>query len=230
MITYEQFSENLKNLRAKIEEICNGCNRPTDSVKILPVTKNHPREAVKYAYISGLSAVGENRIQEAVEKKPSINKPIKWELIGHLQSNKVHLAVEHFDRIQSVDSLKLLKKLNKAAQTAGKTLSILLQVNTGNDPAKYGVSCEEAPALLQEALKLKNIKVEGLMTIAPLSDDPCIAERTFIRLRELRNSLEESFACQLNELSMGMTGDLVQAIKAGSTLIRIGSGLFGARE
>ena len=196
----------------------------------MPVTKTHPVDAAEFAARYGFASVGENRVQEAMEKIPSGPKGLKWELIGHLQSNKAKLAVEHFDRVQSVDSEKLLQKLDHAAGECGKTLPILLQVNAGDDPAKFGVDCSDSAPLLERALGCTHLKVEGLMTIAPLDEDLAVARRAFERLRDTRDALASQFGISLPELSMGMSGDIEEAIAAGSTLLRVGSALFGSRE
>jgi pyridoxal phosphate enzyme (YggS family) len=155
---------------------------------------------------------------------------MRWELIGHLQSNKARLAVKHFDRIQSVDSEKLIGLLDRACEEhGGGTTAVLLQINAGRDPAKFGAELEDAPRLLEAALSKRHLRIDGLMTIAPLSDDPSVAQRTFTTLRELRDQLSAQFDTPLRELSMGMTGDLEAAIAAGSTQVRVGTALFGIR-
>ena len=158
---------------------------------------------------------------------------LQWELIGHLQSNKAKLAATHFDRVQSVDSEKLLNHLDRAAAELGKILPVLLQINAGRDPAKFGAELEDAPRLLELALTKKNLRIDGLMTIAPLGATPTEAadhaERTFTQLRALRDDLAARFQAPLRELSMGMSGDLAPAIAAGSTQVRVGSALYGAR-
>lgn len=230
MITYSSFSNNCRNLMQRIEAACVACGREADSVKLLPVTKVHPVDAVAFAVQYGFVAVGENKVQEVVQKRADRpNLQVQWELIGHLQSNKAQVAAAHFDRIQTVDSLKLAQKLDRAAAELGKCLKILVQVNAGDDPAKYGVSYGEAPGLLESLLDCNSIEIEGLMTIAPLSEDPSVAQRTFERLRILRDQLAERVGKALPELSMGMSGDLEQAIAAGSTQIRVGTALFGSR-
>jgi hypothetical protein len=178
---------------------------------------------------SGLKAVGENRVQEASDKRGSCTDQVRWELIGHLQSNKAQDAVATFDRIQSVDSLKLLRRLDRFAGEQGKKLAILLQCNTGKDPNKYGFAEDALPSVLEAALKMPNLQVDGLMTIAPLDDDPEVAGAAFKSLRELRDALSVRFAVPLPDLSMGMTGDLELAIAAGSTQIRVGTALYGER-
>lgn len=214
---------------ARVAAACSHAGRALSDVQVLPVTKNHPFEAVAFAARAGYTAVGENRVQEALEKMDAGRVACRWELIGHLQSNKAKQAAERFDRVQSVDSAKLLRKLDAAAGEAGKTLSVLLQVNAGEDPAKFGIECDQAPALFEVALALPNISVDGLMTIAPLADDQRVARRCFERLRELRDQLQTEFDSPLPELSMGMSGDLEEAVASGSTMLRIGSAFFGNR-
>jgi pyridoxal phosphate enzyme (YggS family) len=227
--TYDAFKSRADGVRAQIATACLRSHRDPAEVELLAVTKTHPAEAADYAARYGLRAVGENRVQEAVEKQPHCTARIGWELIGHLQSNKAKLAAVHFDRVQSVDSEKLLNHLDQAAATLGKTLPILLQINAGRDPAKFGAEIEDAPRLLETALARKNLRIDGFMTIAPLSDDPSVAERTFATLRTLRDDLASRFGVPLRELSMGMSGDLEAAILAGSTQVRIGSALYGLR-
>jgi pyridoxal phosphate enzyme (YggS family) len=209
---------------------CISCGREASTVALLPVTKNHGAAAPRYAAQSGLLGVGENRVQEAASKRAETKSlGLRWELIGHLQSNKAKDAVEVFDRIQSVDSLKLLKRLDLLAEASGKTLPILLQCNAGADPNKYGFLTEEMPRALETALQASHLQVDGLMTIAPLDDAPQIAQAAFESLRATRDSLADAFGVALTELSMGMTGDLEAAIAAGSTQIRVGTALYGAR-
>lgn len=229
MIEWEQFWQNHEQVQARVADACAKANRNPNEVQVLPVTKTHPFEAVAFAERAGYPAVGENRVQEAVDKMKDGQARCRWELIGHLQSNKAKLAAAHFDRIQSVDSAKLLRRLDTAAAEAGKKLAVLLQVNAGDDPAKFGVECSETPALLEIALSLENLQIDGLMTIAPFHDDPDVARRCFERLRELRDQLHGQYGAPLPELSMGMSGDLEAAVASGSTMLRIGSAFFGSR-
>jgi len=229
-IDYETFRLRADALRARIAERCHAAGRNPQEVTLLPVTKTHPAAAAEYAARYGLPAVGENRVQEAVDKQAQTAAAVRWELIGHLQSNKAKLAVTHFGRIQSVDSEKLLNVLDRAAGELGRRLPVLLQVNAGNDPAKFGAEPADAPRLLDLALAKPHLQVDGLMTIAPLSDDPAVARRTFANLRAIRDQLAARTGAPLRELSMGMSGDLDAAIAEGSTLVRVGSALYGARE
>ena len=228
-ITYEAFQARVDALRQRIAEACVQAGRAAAEVSLLPVTKTHPAAAAEYAARYGLSAVGENRVQEGVEKRALVTAPLRWELIGHLQSNKARLAVAHFDRIQSVDSIKLVSVLERAAGEAGRKVAVLLEINAGEDPAKFGAAPAEAPALLELALAQAHLQVDGLMTIAPLSDDPAVARRCFARLRSLRDELAARFGVPLRELSMGMSGDFESAIAEGSTQVRVGTALYGTR-
>jgi pyridoxal phosphate enzyme (YggS family) len=229
-VTYEEFSRRADSVRAEIAGACARAGRRAEEVNLLAVTKNHPPAAAEYVARYGLTAVGENRVQEGVDKRSQTTAAVRWELIGHLQSNKAKLAAAHFDRIQSVDSDKLLRLLDRAAGEAGKILPILLQINSGRDPAKFGVELEDAPRLVEAALAQGHLKVEGFMAIAPLSDDTDAATRTFHALRELRDQLAGETGAPLRELSMGMSGDFGAAIAAGSTVVRIGTALFGERD
>lgn len=230
MILFEEFLKRVESIRGRIRVACEAAGRDPVTVKLMAVTKTHPVEAAAFAARAGLLCVGENRVQEALEKIGQANLPISWEMIGHLQSNKAKVAVQIFDRIQSVDRLKLIRTLERHAKEEGKRLPILLQVNAGNDSAKFGATLAEAPALLEAALTAENLVVEGLMTIAPLDETREAARAAFARLHHLRNDLSGRFGVALPELSMGMTGDLEEAIAEGSTLVRIGTALFGARE
>jgi len=227
---YEAFKSRADAVRARIARACEQAGRRPDTVELLAVTKFFPAQAVEFAARYGLRAVGENRVQEGVEKRAKTSAAISWELIGHLQSNKARLAVKHFDRVQSVDSAKLLQVMDRAAAELGKTQAVLLQVNSGHDPAKSGVEPDEAEALLMAALGHKNIRVDGLMAIAPLSDDPSVARRAFASLREIRDRLRSRSGSALAELSMGMSGDMEAAVQEGSTIVRVGTALFGGRS
>jgi PLP dependent protein len=225
---FEDFRRRADAVRARMAEACARAGRAPGEVELLAVTKSQPAGAVEWAARYGLRAVGENRVQEAVDKRPRATAPIAWELIGHLQSNKARAAARIFDRIQSVDSAKLLDLLDREAGGLGRILPVLLQVNAGLDPAKSGVEPDEAPRLLEAALARKHLRVEGLMTVAPLGGGADAARRAFARLREIRDRLARP-AGTLRELSMGMSADLEEAIAEGSTLVRVGTALFGAR-
>lgn len=223
------FLSNLNMIRNRIRKACVAAGRIPESVKILPVTKTMPPEVYEWTVKAGFKSVGENRLQEVVQKARTCPEGLKIELIGHLQSNKAKVAVTHCTRIQSVDSEKLLRRLNKLCLETDRQIHVLLQINAGNDPSKFGVSPADAPKILDTALDCENLHVDGLMTIAPLDPNSDVARNAFARLRTLRDTLEKKFEHALPELSMGMSGDLEAAIAEGSTLIRIGTALFGQR-
>ncbi len=230
MISFEKFCANCELLRERVRSAAEKCGRNHKDISILPVTKTHPAEAAQFAERCGFKAVGENRVQEALEKMPLLSGNLEWELIGHLQSNKAKAAVGAFSRIQSVDSEKLLLKIDSAARELSKKMRVLIEVNAGADPAKFGIDIESAPRLLEFALRLENVSVEGLMTVAPLGGGLDAASRCFANLRNLRDKLEADFSLRLPELSMGMSHDLERAVAEGASVIRVGTFLFGERD
>ena len=229
MVTYDQFTGHCQAVLERMAQACQACGRSPSSVRLLPVTKTHPFEAAEYAHRFGLSAVAENRVQEALLKRPLTPAGLRWELIGHLQSNKAKQALQAFDVLQSVDSAELAARLGRIATELGLTREVYVQVNSGDDPAKFGCDLADAPRLLEAALAQSALVVRGLMAVAPLSEDPADADRTFAELRLCRDALAARFGVALPELSMGMSGDLESAVAAGSTCVRVGSALFGSR-
>ena len=230
MVTYEQFTGHCEAVLARMKAASLACGRDPLAVRLLPVTKTHPVDAALYAHRFGIRAVGENRVQEAATKRPLAPADLRWELIGHLQSNKAKAALQVFDVIQSVDSADLAARLGRLAQEMNLKRDIYIQVNSGNDPAKFGCDLEAAPAVLEVALAQPALRVVGLMAVPPLADGFAAAERTFNELRLCRDTLASRFQVELPELSMGMSGDLEIAIQAGSTCVRVGSSLFGERN
>ena len=222
------FKEEYALLQSELSATCKQYQRPGDAVKILAVSKTFPLEAIREAYDCNVRMFGENKIQELADKVADLPKDIEWHFIGHLQSNKAAKAVELAHWIHSVDSLKLLNKLDRCAREQNKRPVILLEVNSG-EAAKSGVSYEELPELARAAANAENLDFRGLMTMAPLCDDPAVWLNAFKKLAAARDELEESLQISLPELSMGMTGDFTQAVAAGSSMIRIGSRLFGNR-
>ena len=218
----EKFSHNLALVREQLENACHQNRRDSSEITLLPVTKNWPIDAVKLCQNAGIDRVGENRVREAIGKIEQI-KSVHFDLIGHLQSNKAKLAVGRFNCIQSVDSEKLLEKLAKIAGAKSLVQKILLQVNSGKDPAKFGISIEECEPVLEKALSFDSVDVLGFMTIAPLFENNSTAQYAFEKLRRLRDDMAITFGESFSELSMGMSGDLNGVIAAGSTMIRVGS-------
>ena len=198
-------------------------------VRIVGVTKTHGPEAVRVAVAAGLRDVGENRVQEALQKQQALTGlAVEWHLIGTLQRNKARNAVGRFALIHSVDRVDLAAELDR--RLAGESRQrVLVQVNCSAEPQKGGVSPESLPALLDQLQRLERVEVQGLMTMSALTDDPGEQRRAFRLLRELREAAERS-GHRLPELSMGMSGDYAIAVEEGATMIRLGTVLFGARE
>ena len=225
----DSFAERLAGVRERIERAAREAGRAPETVRVLAVSKTFPAEAVQEAYRAGARCFGENKIQELEAKKPLLPADIEWHFIGHLQSNKAAKAVELADWIHSVDSLKLLNKLDRVAGELGRKPVILLEVNSGEE-AKSGVDYAELPELAAAAAQAGHLDWRGLMTMAPLSDDPAVWTAAFTRLAAARDALERRFHIALPELSMGMSGDFPAAIAAGATIVRIGTALFGGRD
>ena len=198
-------------------------------VEILAVTKNHPPELIVDAFNSGLTQVGENRVQEALHKQAAIdNKDIQWHLIGHLQTNKARQAVGIFDIIESVDSLRLLELLDKEAQRINKVQKILLQINIAEEPQKTGFSVEDYETAVSKIDNFPNLSLQGLMVIAPQTDDTEKIRSVFRKGYEFFAKLKEVQPVSI--LSMGMSEDFSIAIEEGANQVRLGSALFGARD
>jgi hypothetical protein len=224
-----QIADNLSSIRQRIGAACARAGRATDSVTLLPVTKGQPPEAVRAAAELGLMLFGENKVQEARAKIPLCPGRLRWHLIGHLQTNKSRDAVELFEMIHSVDSLRLASEISKRAEAASKTLPILLEVSVVGEASKFGY----APATLMAELgalgKLPRLEIQGLMTVPPWSEDAEKVRPVFRRMRELKEQCEQALGAPLPILSMGMSGDFEVAIEEGATLVRIGTALFGPR-
>jgi PLP dependent protein len=199
----------------------------THPVRIVAVTKTHGPEAVRAAVAAGLTDIGENRVQEAMEKDALAGVRADWHLIGTLQRNKARHAVGRFALIHSVDRLDLAAELDRRA-AEGSRQAVLLQVNCSDEPQKGGVEPGGVPALLEALGRFARLEVRGLMTMSALTDDVAEQRRAFRRLRELRDAGERS-GHRLPELSMGMSGDFAVAVEEGATMIRIGTLLFGER-
>ncbi len=215
---------NLERLRADIADEARRAGRDPATVRLMAVSKTFPPAAVREAALAGQRLFGENRVQEAEEKIPVVADPsLEWHLIGHLQSNKVNRAVELFDAIQSLDSPKLAAKVGRAAIERGKSLDVYIQINIGDEPQKYGVSADQLPEMIETVKAHPSLVLRGLMAIPPFDADP---RPHFRRLRQLRDAA----ATPMTELSMGMSGDWRAAVQEGSTLIRIGTAIFGRRS
>ena len=220
----------LKEVQSRIEAACKRAGRDPGEVEVVAVTKTHGAEVVKEAWDAGLRIVGENKVQEAAWKKPaSVTGPM-WHLIGHLQSNKVRKALELFDFFHSVDTVALADRMNAIAEDMGALPHILLEVNVSGEKSKSGMKPEEVEPTVRHIMEeCPRLTVEGLMTMAPFSENPEDARPYFRRLRELRDATEKSLGVGLPRLSMGMSGDYEVAVEEGATWVRLGTVLFGER-
>ena len=223
-------NEILQGVRGKIAAACARVGRNPSEVEIIAVTKTHGAEVVKEAWDAGLTIVGENKVQEAAWKKPASVSGPSWHLIGHLQSNKVRHALEIFDFIHSVDSIKLADRINFIADEIGASPHILLEINVSGEKSKSGMKPEEVEPTIKHIVEsCPRVTLEGLMTMAPFSENPEDARPYFRKLREMRDDLESRLGVGLPRLSMGMSGDYEVAVEEGATWVRLGTVLFGER-
>ena len=222
--------ENIAEVNARILQVCTRINRDAGQVTLVAVSKGRPVEQIQEAVDAGIADIGENKVQEALVKYNIIRDTqhasrIKWHMIGHLQTNKVRDAVKIFDLIHSVDSITLAQEINRQAGKINKVQDILVEVNTSGEKAKFGVPLSCACEMIQEMPRFKNIKVKGLMTVAPAAEN---AEETRPYFRALKELLEDSNVLPVTSgvLSMGMSDDYEVAIEEGSTMVRLGRSVF----
>lgn len=224
--------QNLEDVEKRITLACQRANRSREEVTLVAVSKTKPLEMVEEVLELGILEFGENKVQEMVDKYERIKSPVHWHLIGHLQTNKVKYIVDKTVLIHSVDSLKLANQIQKEAEKRNCIVDILVEVNIANEETKFGVSKEETLPLIEEIAKLPNIHVCGLMTSAPFVEDP---EDNRVYFRELHQLFVDISSKNIDNidmkiLSMGMTNDFEVAIEEGSTMVRIGTAIFGARK
>lgn len=225
----ESISKNSIEVNGRIIEACEKYDRDADDITIIAVTKTHPASLIRMAVASGFHNIGESRIQEAEPKIKEIGSIARFHLIGHLQSNKAKKAVELFDVIQSVDSLKLAEEISKRAAEIDRTLECYLQVNCSGEEQKYGCDPGETLTLAEQINTLDNINLTGLMTIGPFVEDEETIRAAYSKCYQLYCQCRDKFGDEFDTLSMGMSGDLELAIAEGSTMIRLGTALFGPR-
>ncbi|MDD5423354.1 MAG: YggS family pyridoxal phosphate-dependent enzyme [Candidatus Omnitrophica bacterium] len=222
-------AENLKRVTDRITKACERSERPVSSVFLVCVTKEAALEAIAEALSLGVTAIGENRVQDALTKYRSVGNKAVWHLIGHLQTNKVKDALKIFSLIHSVDSIRLAQEIDKEAFKLDKVQDVLIQVNVSGEGTKFGIRPEDTIEFFKTLLLYPNINVRGFMTIAPDSDDPEKARPYFRALKQLLDQINnlQLTAYSLQLLSMGMTNDFEVAIEEGSTMVRIGRAIFG---
>jgi len=224
--------ENIAQVRERIAGACRRCGRRPEEVRLVAVSKTIAPELIRQAYEAGLRDFGENRVQEAQAKRPSLSDlTVTWHMVGHLQTNKARAARELFHWVHSVDSFRLGLKLDQATVCSGDRLPVLVEVNLGEELTKSGAREAEAVQLADDLSKLETIELRGLMVIPPFLDDPEGARPYFRRLRELARTIDSRRLpnVSMQELSMGMSHDFEVAIEEGATMVRIGTAIFGLR-
>jgi PLP dependent protein len=226
-------SDNLTRVQERIAWACRRAGRRPEDVKLVAISKTFPAERIREAYEAGLRDFGENRVQEAASKRPELSDlAITWHLVGHLQTNKAKHARELFHWVHSVDSEKIAQKLDQTAASSGERLQVLLEVNLGEEPSKFGAGGEDVLRLAEQVGRLETLELRGLMTVPPFFEDPERVRPYFRRLRELAQSIciaKIQNVC-MEHLSMGMTHDFEIAIEEGATIVRVGTGIFGERH
>ncbi len=224
-------TENLKVVEEKIQNACMRAGRDRGEVTLIAVSKTKPVAMIREAMSAGIVTFGENKVQEIVEKQKEITEPLNWHMIGHLQRNKVKQLVGRVSRIHSVDSLRLAEQIQNDFARQNEKIGILIEVNMAGEESKFGLAPEETEDVIRKIAAFPNIEVKGLMTIAPFVADP---EENRLHFRNLRKLLVDINSknidnVNMNELSMGMTGDYEVAIEEGATFVRVGTGIFGER-
>ena len=231
--TVEDFRAHLAEVHARIAAACAKAGRDPGSVRLLPVSKTVSEARLRNAYAAGCRIFGENKVQEAHRKWRALADlpDLRWAIIGHLQTNKARQVAEFASEFQALDSLRVAEALDQRLQSLGRSLDVLVQVNTSGEASKFGLPPEEVEAFVQQLPAFSTLRVRGLMTLALFSEDAARVRACFVRLRGLRDRLRQDAPAgiAMDELSMGMSGDFELAIEEGSTIVRVGQAIFGAR-
>ena len=229
--TAAEITANLAHINARIAAACAACGRNPNEVRLLPVSKTVPAERLHFAFDAGIRLLGENKVQEAYDKWQALADldGLNWAVIGHLQSNKVKYVARFAAEFQALDSLEIAEALDRRLQQEGRSLDVFIQINTSDEPQKYGMTPDAAEAFIRALPAYSALRPRGLMTLALFSDDHEAVRRCFIRLRDLRDRLQQQNPA-VAELSMGMSGDFELAIAEGATTVRVGQAIFGARR
>lgn len=225
-------NENCKNVEDRIRAAAIKAGRDPKEIRLIAVTKTVDADRIRKALEYGITDVGENRVQELCEKYSIFGDQCKWHLIGHLQTNKVKYIIDKVSLIHSLDSMELAEEIQKRAAKAGRIVDVLVQVNVAKEATKFGIDAESAQDFIRKLSKMGNIKVKGLMTIAPFSEDPEQVRWVFAGLRKLRIDIAEENIdnIDMDYLSMGMSNDFEVAIEEGANMVRVGTAIFGRRQ
>ena len=224
--------ENLSVVEENIKKACEKAGRDRNEVTLIAVSKTKPVEMLEEVYDTGIRNFGENKVQEMCEKMDVLPKDIKWHMIGHLQRNKVKYIAGRTELIHSVDTYRLAEEINIQAKNKNIIIPILVEVNIAGEESKFGTSAEDAMLLVEDISKLENVRIKGLMTIAPYVEDAEENRPYFRKIKQLAVDIANKNIdnVSMEILSMGMTGDYMVAIEEGSTMVRVGTGIFGARN
>ncbi|HYE08756.1 MAG TPA: YggS family pyridoxal phosphate-dependent enzyme [Patescibacteria group bacterium] len=228
----QEIRDNIRSISQDIRDICIRTGKDPESVTIIAVTKTIDTDRIKYAIDCGIQNIGENKVQEVMSKFDNIERNVNWHLIGHLQTNKVKYIIDKVALIHSVDSISLAEEISRRAEKAGLVMDVLIQVNVAEEDTKFGIEYGEIDGFIKQLSKLEGIKVKGLMTIAPNYEDTELVRPVFRQLKEKFDMLAKADIpnVEMKYLSMGMTNDFKMAIEEGSNMVRIGTGIFGARN
>ena len=223
--------ENVAEVEARIKAACERAGRRREEVTLIAVSKTKPVRDIYEVMETGIKDFGENKVQEMCDKMEMIQQPLNWHMIGHLQRNKVKYIVDKATLIHSVDSLRLAQQISQEAQKKSVESNILIEVNVAEEESKFGLSTEEVIQMVEEISKLPSVHIKGLMTVAPFTDNPEENRPYFRNLKQLAVDIAEKNIdnVTMSVLSMGMTGDYEVAIEEGATMVRVGTGIFGAR-
>ncbi len=224
--------ENLETVKERIQNACRRAGRNPDEVTLIAVSKTKPVEMLQEAYEAGVREFGENKPQELRDKYPCLPQDIHWHMIGHLQRNKIKYLIDKVCLIHSVDSLRLAEAIDEEAGKRGLRVSVLAEVNMAGEESKFGVTPQEAPSFVEALSRFPHLRVEGLMTIAPFTEHPEENRPYFRNLKKLSVDIQAKNidnVC-MRHLSVGMTGDFEVAVEEGATMVRVGTGIFGARD
>jgi pyridoxal phosphate enzyme (YggS family) len=231
-VVMEHIRENLEDVKSNINSVCSKIGKNADDVLLVAVSKTIDEEIVNKSIEYGVTDIGENKVQEITRKFENIKAGVKWHLIGHLQRNKVKYIIDKVCMIHSVDSFRLAEEIDKKAKDHDLVMDILIQVNVAMEESKFGIGLGDLDGLLEEISTLKNVRVMGLMTIAPFELNPEDVRKYFKKLKNKFDSLStmEYDNIRMKYLSMGMTNDYMVAIEEGANIVRVGTGIYGARN
>ena len=231
MIEFETIRDNYSKIKENIEAACSRSGRGVEEIRVMAVTKTFPLEYVEMAIKAGFTLFGENRVNEAFDKYIQVSEPVELHLIGHLQRNKVKTASRIFHTVESIDKFETAEVLNNRCEAMGRIIDILFEINTSGEESKFGFWDEkEYFSVLERVMDLKNLRIRGLMTVGPLTEDEAKIRESFKKLKVLFEKTREQYPeLNFDILSMGMSGDYEIAVEEGSNLLRIGTAIFGKR-